>query len=203
MTPFTTLVTTLAVLDRANIDTDQIIPARFLRHPRSTGHDAFLFHDLPDLRAAVQGHGVLLAGDNFGCGSSRESAVYALVDAGIRCILAPSFADIFTANAAKNGLLLIPGLDTAALRTRPGRPITVDLAAQSITADNLELHFPIDPFRKRMLVEGLDDIALTLASTDALTTWSKADTQIRPWVRPSILPEREKPGVDSSPRTPP
>ena len=86
---------------------DQIIPARFLRKPRSAGYGNFLFHDEPDVRAAVQGVAILLAGNNFGCGSSREGAVYALVDAGIRCVIAPGFGDIFAGNAGKNGLLTL------------------------------------------------------------------------------------------------
>ena len=182
MTPFTTLTARAAVLDRANVDTDQIIPARFLRKPRSAGYGNFLFHDLPEARAAVQGAGILVAGPNFGCGSSREGAVYALVDAGLRCVVAPGFGDIFAGNAAKNGLLLItlPAEDVARLRGT----LTVDLPAQRIRAEGVDLHFDMDPFRKRCLVEGLDDIGLTLAHMDAITAWDAVDAARRPWVVP-------------------
>ena len=190
MTPFTVLTARAAVLDRANVDTDQIIPARFLRKPRSAGYGNFLFHDLPETRAAVLGAGVLFAGDNFGCGSSREGAVYALVDAGVRCVVAPSFGDIFAGNAGKNGLLTLalPDAATATLRTMAdgGGPVTVDLPAQQIAGPGgAALPFEIDPFRKRMLVEGLDDIGLTLSHAGAFTDWTARDNALRPWVTPS------------------
>ncbi len=171
MTPFTTLAGAVALLDRANIDTDQIIPARFLRKPRSAGYDNFLFHDLLTRENAfpVRPHTapILVAGDNFGCGSSREGAVYALADAGIRCVIAPSFGDIFASNAAKNGLLTIVLADAPA---RLGvASLTVDLPAQTIALpDGTLIAFEIDPFRKHCLVEGLDDIGLTLLHGAAL-----------------------------------
>ena len=118
MTPFSIVSAKAVVLDRGNVDTDQIIPARFLRKPRSAGYENFLFVDLPEVRAAVLGAGVVFAGENFGCGSSREGAVYALIDAGVRCVVAPSFGDIFAGNAGKNGLLLltVPEAATAEMR---------------------------------------------------------------------------------------
>lgn len=186
MTPFETVTARGAVLDRANVDTDQIIPARFLRKPRSAGYGAFLFHDLPDVRAEVQGAGVLLAGANFGCGSSREGAVYALVDAGIRCVVAPGFGDIFTANAGRNGLLTvaIPDADIALLRSEAAHDFTVDLPVQTVSAGVVSLSFEIDPFRKRCLVEGLDDIGLTLAHAAAIDAWELASAARRPWAAP-------------------
>ena len=192
MTPFTTLTARAVALDRANIDTDQIIPARFLRKPRSAGYDNFLFLDMPQVREAVQGAGILLAGENFGCGSSREGAVYALVDAGIRCVIAPSFGDIFAGNAGKNGLLLLPfaEAETAPLHAAlaAGGAVTVDLPAQRVTGPGrVSLPFQIDPFRKRMLLEGLDDIGLTMAEAPALDAWAQADATARPWAVPQGL----------------
>jgi 3-isopropylmalate/(R)-2-methylmalate dehydratase small subunit len=187
MTPFTVLEARSAVLDRANVDTDQIIPARFLREPRSAGYDRFLFHDLPEIRAAVLGCGVVFAGDNFGCGSSREGAVYALVDAGVRCVVAPSFGDIFAGNAGKNGLLLLPLDDaaTAQFRAAPG-PVTIDLPQQRVLGPGgATLAFEIDPFRKRMLVEGLDEVGITLSHEADIEAWSRRDATERPWVRPA------------------
>ncbi|MDE2007969.1 MAG: 3-isopropylmalate dehydratase small subunit, partial [Rhodospirillales bacterium] len=136
MTPVTQVSGAAAVLARANIDTDQIIPARFLRKPREAGYNNFLFHDLraadPDFPLGpADNPPILLAGANFGCGSSREGAVYALADAGVRCVIAPAFGDIFAGNASKNGLLtvVLPEAEVAALMAaaRQGLPMTVDL----------------------------------------------------------------------------
>lgn len=188
MTPFTVLTARAAVLDRANVDTDQIIPARFLRKPRSAGYENFLFHDLPDVRTAVLGTGVLFAGDNFGCGSSREGAVYALVDAGVRCVVAPSFGDIFAGNAGKNGLLLVTLADADAAMLRAaaagGGTVTVDLPNQVIAGPDGSVPFAIDPYRKRTLVEGLDEIGTTLSHAAALADWARRDARARPWVVP-------------------
>jgi 3-isopropylmalate/(R)-2-methylmalate dehydratase small subunit len=181
MTPFTVLSGPVAVLDRANIDTDQILPARFLRKPRGAGYGQFLFHDLraadPDFPVGDATR-VLVAGENFGCGSSREGAVYALVDGGIRCVIAPSFGDIFAGNASKNGLLT---LAIGGLCVTPG-PMTVDLPAQILLLpDGREVQFEIDGFRKRCLMEGLDDIGLTLQHADALAAFESRDRVARPW----------------------
>ena len=187
MRAFTTVTARAAVLGRGNVDTDQIIPARFLREPREGGYGGFLFHDVPALRAAVVGEaggaGVLFAGENFGCGSSREGAVYALADAGVRCVIAPSFGDIFAGNAGKNGLLLLtlPEAATAALRGGMGE-VTVDLVGQRISRGNVVLEFEIEPFRKRMLLEGLDEIGMTLAHGPALEAWDARDAAARPWL---------------------
>ena len=189
MTPFDTMTARAALIDGANVDTDQIIPARFLRKPRSDGYQTFLFHDMPAIRDAIRGAGVVLAGDNFGCGSSREGAVYALVDAGVRCVIAPSFGDIFAGNAGKNGLLLLalPEGQTAALRAALacGGAVTVDLPGQCVTGPGgITLSFEIDPFRKRMLLEGLDDIGMTLSHAAAMADWAAQDGVARPWVAP-------------------
>ena len=186
MTPFGVVTARAARLDRANIDTDQIIPARFLRKPRSAGYDKFLFHDLPEARAAMRGASIILAGENFGCGSSREGAVYALVDAGIRCVLAPSFGDIFAGNAGKNGLLTLALQAETLNQLHAASPeMTVSLPAQTLSAGALHIPFDIDPFRKRCLIEGLDDISLTLTHAGAIEAWRRADQTARPWMVPN------------------
>ncbi|GJD52103.1 3-isopropylmalate dehydratase small subunit 1 [Methylobacterium crusticola] len=199
MQPFTTLRAVAVALDVANVDTDQILPARFLKKPRSAGYGGFLFHDerrrgdaFPLDRPGNAGAGILVADRNFGCGSSREGAVYALVDAGIRCVVAPSFGDIFASNAAKNGLLTItlPEDAAAALRARlgaePGTVLTVDLPAETLTGpEGGAIPFPIDPFRKRCLVEGLDDVDLTLEHADAIAAYEAAVARDEPWRVPA------------------
>ena len=191
MTPFTTLAGEAVALEAANIDTDQIIPARFLRQDRSAGYQNFLFHDLRD-DPGFPLHGrapvILAAGANFGCGSSREGAVYALVDAGIRCVIAPSFGDIFAGNAAKNGLLTItlPETDVAALRAMLPGAMAVDLPAQRLRRpDGSERTFEIAGFRKRSLVQGLDDIGLTLEHAARIAAFQAEDLAARPWAVPA------------------
>ncbi len=200
MQPFTTIQAVAVPLDVANVDTDQILPARFLKKPRSAGYGNFLFHDerrrseaYPLDAPAYAGAGILVADRNFGCGSSREGAVYALVDGGIRCVIAPSFGDIFASNAAKNGLLTVtlPEAAVAALRARlaaaPGAALTVDLPAQTVTdPDGAAVSFEIDPFKKRCLVEGLDDVALTLEHAEAIAAFEARVAAEQPWRVPSI-----------------
>ncbi len=191
MTPFTTLEGEAVALDADNIDTDQIIPARFLRKDRSAGYQNFLFHDLrdqPDFPLRGRTPAILVAGANFGCGSSREGAVYALVDAGIRCVIAPSFGDIFAGNAGKNGLLTITlgEAEAAALRALLPGPLRVDLPEQRLTLpDGSTRGFEIDPFRKRCLVEGLDDIGLTLQHAARIADFQARDRLARPWALPA------------------
>lgn len=190
MTPFTTATGKAARLPSANIDTDQIIPARFLGKRRADGYDRFLFHDLRaksnsfPLRAK-NNPPIVVAGANFGCGSSREAAVYALVDAGIRCVIAPSFGDIFAGNAVKNGLLtvVLPPEDCAALSqaATDGVEITVDLPAQEVRAGDAVYAFSVDPFRKRCLLAGLDDIDLTLEHQEAIEAFEANIPSLRPW----------------------
>lgn len=196
MDPFVTLTAPAVPLDIANIDTDQLLPARFLKKPRSAGYGNFLLHDerklgFPLDDPAYAGARVLVTDRNFGCGSSREGAVYALVDGGFRCVVAPSFGDIFAANAAKNGLLTItlPEETVAELRRQlqeaPGVAVTVDLPAQTLTGpDGQPLPFAIDPFKKECLIEGLDDVALTLRLQDAIDAFDRADAEARPWLVP-------------------
>ena len=193
MTPFTVLSGPAALLEQANIDTDQIIPARFLRRPRSDGYNNFLFHDLRAADAdfplsATDNAEILVAGENFGCGSSREGAVYALVDAGVRCVIAPGFGDIFGSNASRNGLLTVVLAPDAwgAVRdaVASGAEITIDLRRQHVRAANTEYRFEIDPFRKQRLLRGVDDIALTLESADDIDNFEANIPSMRAWSIP-------------------
>jgi 3-isopropylmalate/(R)-2-methylmalate dehydratase small subunit len=199
MTPFTTLTATAAPLPLANIDTDKIIPARFLKTIKRTGLGVHLFDSLRYLADGSENPGfvlnqikyrsakILVAGDNFGCGSSREHAPWALQDFGITCIIAPSFADIFHGNCFKNGILPIalPAetceqlLADAALG--PNARLTIDLAAQTITRpDGSVISFEVDPFRKHCLLNGLDDIGLTLEHRTAITAYESAQPAWQP-----------------------
>jgi 3-isopropylmalate/(R)-2-methylmalate dehydratase small subunit len=188
MTPFVTLQGQACVLPGENIDTDQILPARFLRKPRDLARGQtyadYLFHDLraaDPAFAVTRDAAILMAGANFGCGSSREGAVYALIDAGIRCVVAPSFGDIFAANAALNGLLTIVLADAP----MTGGQTWVDLPAQRIGfADQSVRDFAIDPARKRQLVEGLDEIGLTLTRSEEIARFAVRDHAARPWAKP-------------------
>jgi len=187
MKPFTRQTGLVATLDRINVDTVQIIPKQFLKRIERTGFGQFLFYDwrfnpdesinaqfeLNDPR--FQGATILLARANFGCGSSREHAPWALLDYGFRSIIAPSFADIFYNNCFKNGMLPITlseqQVDTLFQRTQatPGYELTVDLARQWVTDDDgLRFSFEVDPFRRECLLKGLDDIGLTLQHEDKI-----------------------------------
>lgn len=200
MERFTTLTAVAAPIDQPNVDTDQLIPARFMRKPRSVGYQNFLFHDqridaagneladFPLNRPEWRQARILVTERNFGCGSSREAAVYALVDADIRCIVAPSFGDIFFNNAVENGLLLVILAEEEAtalrhrLHDRPGQTLTVDLEAQTVTAeDGTAWTFDIDPGRKRRLLEGLDAIGLTLEHGDEIERFEAARADAAPW----------------------
>ncbi len=190
MDKFTLLTATAAPLNVANVDTDMIIPARFLKTIKRTGLGKSLFANIrynedgsekpefilnqPKYRKAE----ILVAGDNFGCGSSREHAPWALLDFGIRCVIAPSFADIFFNNCFKNGILPIALpeevvaklMDDAALGTNAR--LTVDLENQVVVRPNGEkIPFEVDPFRKHCLLNGLDDIGLTLEHTAAIDAY--------------------------------
>ena len=196
MTPFRTLTSTLAPLDRSNIDTDQIIPKQFLKRIERTGYGEFLFFDwrrqqdgvkngIPDPGFVLndpryKGAEILVAGKNFGCGSSREHAAWALSDYGFRCVIAPSFADIFYSNAGKNGILLIrlPEPEVHGLLERsaadPGYTLHISLKEQSVRDDAaFSAAFEIDPFRKYCLMEGLDDIGLSLRHVNELDAFER------------------------------
>ena len=181
MQPFNTLTATVAPLDRTNVDTDQIIPKQFLKRIERTGYGDFLFFDwrqtpsgdpIPDFvinDPRYKGAQILIAGKNFGCGSSREHAAWALSDFGFRCVIAPTFADIFFSNAGKNGILLVTlseeqvGELLHKAATIPGYQLTVSLPDQTVTdGQGFSAKFDVDPFRKFCLLEGLDDIGLTL-----------------------------------------
>ena len=181
MRAFTRVTSRAAVLDRADVDTDQIVPKQFLKRIERTGFGEFLFFDWrrdpafelnrPDYADAR----ILLAGRNFGCGSSREHAPWALQDYGYEAIVAPSFGDIFAANCAKIGLaaVTLPQEQVRALMEEGGE-VTVDLEAQTVSAGALAFPFEFDAFARHKLLHGLDDIALTLAHEDAISAYESS-----------------------------
>ena len=202
-------------LDRANVDTDQIIPKQFLKSIRRTGFGDNLFdawryldegdigmnanerrinHDFILNQPRYADASILLARENFGCGSSREHAVWALAEYGFRCVIAPSFADIFATNAQKNGLLLVT-LPTAeigalfeAVLHEDGFELTVDLAGQRISRGGFEADFEIEPERKRVLLAGLDEIGETLRHADAIREFEQVHRERFPWVFRTAAP---------------
>jgi 3-isopropylmalate/(R)-2-methylmalate dehydratase small subunit len=203
MDKFIRLVAKACPLLLANVDTDQILPARFLKLPRSPELGRALLHDL---RRDVEGNerpdfplnqpqwrdaAVLIAGRNFGGGSSREAAVYALYEAGIRCVIAPSFGDIFAQNSVKNGLLtaVLAEADVAelaaAIAADPDMPVTVDLEQQTIARGNRSFAFSIDPVSRNQLLNGWDDVDLTDSYATRIAAFKAADRERRPWARPA------------------
>jgi 3-isopropylmalate/(R)-2-methylmalate dehydratase small subunit len=210
MHAFTTLHALAVPLDRANVDTDAIIPKQFMKSIRRTGFGDNLFDewryldrgepgqdvsqrprnpDFPLNQPRYAGAQILLTRENFGCGSSREHAPWALRDFGIRALIAPSFADIFHGNCFKNGLLPIT-LDAATVdrlfalvHATPGLKLAVDLAAQTVTPDGAAaIRFDIDPARKHRLLNGLDDIGLTLQRADRIRAYEAQRRQEEPWL---------------------
>jgi 3-isopropylmalate/(R)-2-methylmalate dehydratase small subunit len=210
MEPFTKYIGIMAPLNRANVDTDAIIPKQYLKSIERTGFGAFLFDDWryldvggldvdPAGRRENSGFvlndpryrdaGILLARENFGCGSSREHAVWALADFGFRVVIAPSFADIFHSNCFKNGVLPITlphtdvdALFAAAAGEQPA-PAEVDLPAQTVRLDDgREFGFEIDAYRKDHLVRGLDDIGLTLQYADTIREYEDRRRETKPWL---------------------
>jgi 3-isopropylmalate/(R)-2-methylmalate dehydratase small subunit len=200
MQPFTSLTAVAAPLPMVNVDTDMIIPKQFLKTIKRTGLKAGLFHELrtdergnpKDFvldRPAYRHAEILVAGDNFGCGSSREHAPWALLDFGIRCVIAPSFADIFYNNCFKNGILpvALPKEEVDRLmddaRKGANARLTVDLEAQVIRRpDGSEIPFQVDAFRRRCLLEGLDDVGLTLERVAAIDGYEARLEAERPWI---------------------
>jgi 3-isopropylmalate/(R)-2-methylmalate dehydratase small subunit len=193
MDAFVRLDAVAVPLPRPNIDTDQIIPARFLSRPREVDHGAFLFHDarrlpgseeerpeFPLNRPEWRGARIVVGGRNFACGSSRESAVWALFDYGVRAAIATSFGDIFFNNSLKNGLLpvalpaeVVADL-TAQLEARPGAAVAIDLPSQTVTAPDGSVHaFEIDAFAKHCLLEGVDELAFTLGFEDDIAAFER------------------------------
>ena len=190
-----------APMEIMNIDTDMIIPKQFLKTIKRSGLGANLFHEMrfdndgaeiadfilnkPAYRSAE----IIVAGDNFGCGSSREHAPWALLDYGVRCVISTSFADIFYNNCFKNGILPIKvsaeerDVLMADARDSENPELSIDLIAQTITRPNGPvISFEIDPFRKQCLLDGLDDIGLTLEKSDTITSYEAARKQTHPWL---------------------
>ncbi|HXZ22074.1 MAG TPA: 3-isopropylmalate dehydratase small subunit [Pseudolabrys sp.] len=204
MEKFTRLTAAACPLDAANLNTDQILPARYLKWPRSAGLGKVLFQDLrfdpegreradfPLNKPAWREARIIVGGRNFGCGSSREAAVYALYDYGVRCVIAPSFGDIFFGNSIQNGLLpAIVEDKTAAeiiatLQSASDLPVTVDLEQQTILCGNRSYTFEIDPSCRLRLLNGWDDIALTESFRDMIAAFKKEDATRRPWVKPVL-----------------
>ncbi|MCR9220319.1 MAG: 3-isopropylmalate dehydratase small subunit [Alphaproteobacteria bacterium] len=204
MQPFTSLTGIAAPLDLMNVDTDMIIPKQYLKTIQRTGLGRALFDEMrhnedgsekPDFvlnQEPYRHASILIAGDNFGCGSSREHAPWALLDFGIRCVLAPSFADIFYNNCFKNGILPIrlPEETIRALMAKCDRGHnahwSVDLERQVVVdPDGEEIAFEIDPFRKHCLLNGLDDIGLTLQKGGAIDAYEAARSADKPWMTPA------------------
>ncbi len=210
MQAFTKLNGLVAPMDRANVDTDAIIPKQFLKSIKRTGYGPFLFdewryedHGEPGMdctnrpkrtdfvlnQPRYQGAQILLARENFGCGSSREHAPWAILDYGFSCIIAPSFADIFFNNCFKNGILPVVLEETVMDRLfntcveQEGYRLDVDLDWQTVTTpDGESFHFEVDAFRKHCLLNGLDDIDLTLMQTDSIRSYEDARHQNAPWL---------------------
>jgi 3-isopropylmalate/(R)-2-methylmalate dehydratase small subunit len=203
MKPLTRVVGAACPLGLASVDTDQLIPARFMKRPRSEGYGGFLLYDLrrdeagaekPDFplnRPGWREAPILVARRNFGSGSSREAAVYALADAGIRVVLAPTFGDIFASNSVKNGLLpaVLDEADIedllAALTAQPELAVSVDLAEQMVSWGNRAVTFAIDPVWREQLLNGWDDIDVTRSFAADIARFREADATRRPWARPA------------------
>ncbi len=206
MQPFTVLTAIAAPLPEANVDTDKIIPSRFLKTIQRSGlgrnaFDALRFHadgsEKPDFvlnREPYRAAQILLTHENFGCGSSREHAPWALLDFGIRCVIAPSFADIFHNNCFKNGILPIclprEVCDMLMQDAQAGANsrLTVDLQREVVVRpDGQEVPFTIDPLRRHLLLEGLDDIGQTLQHVDAIDRFEQERVRSRPWMQGTVL----------------
>lgn len=205
MEKFVRLIAKACPLMIPNLNTDQILPARYLKWPRSRGLGAVVFHDF---RLDAEGHPradiplnqdvysdarILLAGRNFGGGSSREAAVYALYDHGFRCVIAPSFGDIFAQNAVKNGLLTAVATEAeiaelaAAISADPAQTIDVDLERQTISSGTWNCTFMIDPISRNQLLNGWDDVDLTDSYREQITAFRAKDKTARPWVTPKTM----------------
>ena len=201
MDAFSTLSAVAAPIDLPNVDTDRIIPARFLRKPRGPGYERYLFHDVrfaedgaerPEFilnQTPYRSARILVTAQNFACGSSREAAVWALMAAGFRSFVGPSFGDIFYENCFKNGALpiVVPAELAASLRRqlheRRGASMTVDLEAQVFTApDGAQHRFTVDPFRRECLLSGRDEIAMTLGYEQEIQAFEARHLREMPWL---------------------
>ena len=203
MEKFVRLTATACPLALSNLNTDQILPARYLKWPRSANLGRVLFQDLrcdadgkersdfPLNQPAYREAKILVAGRNFGGGSSREAAVYALYDAGISCVIAPSFGDIFAQKAVKNGLLIavLPEADVAelaaAISADAELPLSIDLEQQAISRGNRTYTFAVDPVSRNQLLNGWDDIDLTESNRDRIGAFQAEDQKRRPWAVPA------------------
>lgn len=204
MEPFTNITAIAAPIDEPNVDTNQLCPTRFNKVPRGPKHAQILFHDrrfdvdgkekdfILD-REPYRGAQIIVADRNWGCGSSRESAVYALYEFGIRSVIASSFGDIHASNCCKNGLLpvVLEQDEVVAIRrqlhARPGAMVTVDLAAQTVTDPAGKVYrFDLHPVRKKCLLEGLDDVSRTRQYTERFEIFEESYRRERPW----LFPER-------------
>ena len=217
MQAFTQHTGLAAPLDKANVDTDQIIPKQYLKSIHRTGFGPTLFDDWryldpgepgtdhstrrvnPDFvlnEARYQGATVLLARQNFGCGSSREHAPWALMEYGFRAIIAPSYADIFYNNSFKNGLLPVILEPTQVdqlfdfVESNEGAQITVDLEQMKVVAGEMSFCFELDEFRRECLLKGLDEIGLTLAHSDAIRAYEASRAQVTPWMFADLAGEK-------------
>jgi 3-isopropylmalate/(R)-2-methylmalate dehydratase small subunit len=201
MDPFTRLDAIAVPMPVPNVDTDQIIPARFLRKPRRDGFGQYLFHDLRFddngrersefvlNEPAYRGARILVADKNFGCGSSREHAVYALWDYGFRAVIATSYGDIFAGNCFKNAFLpvVLPAGANARLRgqvaAHPGIHLIIDLDQQDVVGPMGEhYHFEIDPYRKRCLLKGIDELEYTLGHRSEIEAFERRERDTTPWI---------------------
>lgn len=206
MDKFVRLTATACPLSLPNLNTDQILPARYLKWPRSKGLGTVLFDDVRlDAKGQpredfafnneiYRGAKILLAGRNFGGGSSREAAVYALYDHGFRCVVAPSFGDIFSQNAVKNGLLTAVAAEAdietlaALVREKPAQPVTVDLEMQTVSGNGISFAFTVDSVSRNQLLNGWDDVDLTESCRAQIAAFKAKDKTIRPWATPSAKP---------------
>jgi len=205
MEKFVRLTAKACPLMMPNLNTDQILPARYLKWPRSRGLGAVVFHDfrldaegrpraaVPLNQDAYRDAKILLAGRNFGGGSSREAAVYALYDHGFRCVIASSFGDIFAQNAVKNGLLTAVAAEAeiaelaAAISADPAQTIDVDLERQTVSSGTWNCTFMIDPISRNQLLNGWDDVDLTDSYREQITAFRAKDKAVRPWVTPKTM----------------
>ena len=198
MKPFEKINSIITPLDKVNVDTDQIIPKQFLKLVQKSGFVKFLFYnwrfdenknkksDFILNNSKYENSNILVSGDNFGCGSSREHAVWALQDYGFSVIIAPSFADIFFSNCFKNGILPIileeEKIKELSEYANRKEEISVDLNDEKIVYGNNEIKFDVDPFKKKCLLEGLDDIALSLKKSDKIKNFETDLKNKKPWI---------------------
>jgi len=203
MEKFVRLVAKACPLNLSNVNTDMILPARFLKLPRTSELGQVLFYDLrrdakgaesPDFplnQPVWRDARILIAGRNFGGGSSREAAVYALYEAGIRCVIASSYGDIFAQNCVKNGVLaaILPEAEAQELATAvaadPEAPVTVDLEQMTIARGNRSFKFNLEPVSRNQLLNGWDDIDLTQSYRDRIAAFKSTDRKQRPWAQPA------------------